>query len=119
MRSWNEILHDNRLDDEGTHDYLVEELPEDHTTKYFSWEKVCCETCGKRRHFYRVHYNYFYCWDGYDYMSYTECWQCALGISPKALLRKLKNKIYLWRKDYEWKRSHKSYKKHDKKSKAC
>ena len=119
MRTWNEILHDNRLDDEGTYDYLVEELPQNHSTWCSSWEKARCETCGKRRHFYRVDYGYFYCWDGYDYMTYTECWKCALDISPKALLRKLKNKVYLWRKDYEWKRSHKSHRKYDKKSKAC
>jgi len=117
MRSWKDIMSDNRLDDEGTYDYLVEELPENHSTKYFSWEKVRCESCGKRRHFYVVHYSYFYCWDGYDYMDYTECQRCILRghLNPKRLFKSIKNKIWLWRKDYEWNRSHK---KHGKKSAA-
>lgn len=76
-----EYWKDPRLDDEGTYDYLVEELPSD--TAKWQWYYQKCGSCGKyhRLNFESVHY--FYCYDGWDSIDYTECWKC-----------KLKNKIY-------------------------
>lgn len=63
-------------DDEGVYDYYAEELPTD--TQGWQWWYEQCDSCGKyhRRNFVSTHY--FYCWDGWDSMSYTECWRCKL-----------------------------------------
>ena len=71
-----EYWKDLRLDNEGTYDYLVEELPTD--TQKWQWWYEKCDSCSKyhRRNFVSTHY--FYTLDGYDSMSYTECWKCML-----------------------------------------
>lgn len=78
MNKW---WKDPRLDDEGTYDYLVEELPKDHST--WSRYPTKCDDCGKIRGFHMTHSHYFYCWDGWDCMDYTVCWKCYL----KSLIR--------------------------------
>ena len=82
-----EYWKDPRLDDEGTYDYLVEELPSD--TQKWQWYYQKCDSCGKyhRLNFEGTHY--FYCWDGWDSISYVECWSCKL----KAKLYRTKSKI--------------------------
>ena len=72
----NEYWKDPRLDDEGTYDYLTDELPADSE----KWERHIqkCETCGRYHMFNLVSTHYFYCYDGWDYISYTECWRCRL-----------------------------------------
>ena len=93
-RSWNEILHDNRIDDEGNYDYLAEELPEDYSR--WEWGVRHCDNCGKYRRLSLCSAHYFYCWDGWDSMSWDECWRCQLRAklpTIRGLKRKLKNKI--------------------------
>lgn len=72
----NEYWKDPRLDDEGTYDYLVEELPSN--TARWQWYYQKCDSCGKyhRLNFESTHY--FYCYDGWDSMTYVECWKCRL-----------------------------------------
>jgi hypothetical protein len=96
----NEYWKDPWLDDEGTYDYLAEELPSD--TSKWQWWYEKCDSCGKhhRRNFVSTHY--FYCWDGWDSMSYTECWKCRLRDKVHAIKAKIKRKIKA-RKEYrDW-----------------
>ena len=93
---------DPRLDDEGTYDYLVEELPQDSA----KWERYYtkCDSCGKEHSLNFCATHYFYCWDGWDSMSYTECWKCRLkgkiySIKAKTI-KKIKQKIDS-RKEYK------------------
>lgn len=93
----NEYWKDPRLDDEGTYDYLVEELPSD--TAKWQWYYQKCDSCGKyhRRNFESTHY--FYCWDGWDSMTYVECWKCRLKDKIYAIKARVKRKIKA-RKEY-------------------
>lgn len=89
-RSWDEILHDNRIDDEGNYDYYAEDLPEDSV----KWERgMCrCESCGKYRRLTLCSRHYFYCWDGWDYMGYNECWRCHLKSQIRSIRYRFKHK---------------------------
>jgi hypothetical protein len=82
---------DPRFDDEGTYDYLVEELPDNHSE--WSWYLSKCDDCGKERSLNRTDYHYFYCWDGWDSMSYTTCWKCHLKSIIKSKISKIKKNI--------------------------
>ena len=96
----NEYWKDPRLDDEGTYDYLVEELPND--TAKWQWYYQKCDSCGKyhRLNFESTHC--FYCWDGWDSMSYTECWRCRFKDKVYSVKAKIKRKIKA-RKEYrDW-----------------
>lgn len=83
---------DPRLDDEGTYDYLVEELPGD--TAKWQWYYQKCDSCGKyhRLNFDSTHH--FYCYDGWDSMSYVECWRCRIKFKLHSIKAKLKKKIF-------------------------
>ena len=85
-RTWDEILHDPRIDDTGNYDYYAEELPQDS----MEWRRgECkCDSCGKYRALALVSKHYFYTYDGYDYLSYAECWRCR----AKARLHRKKKK---------------------------
>ena len=91
---------DPRLDDEGTYDYLVEELPTD--TQKWQWWYEKCDSCGK---YHRINFastHYFYCWDGWDSMSYTECWKCRLKDKIYAIKAKIKRKVKARKEYYSW-----------------
>lgn len=86
MRSWDEILHDPRIDETGDCDYYAEDLPSDNK----SWIKSeCkCETCGKYHKIIQRSTHYFYCWDGWDSISYDECWVCVLKTKLHHIFRR-------------------------------
>ena len=86
----NEYWKDPRLDDEGTYDYLVEELPND--TAKWQWCYQKCESCGREHRLNFESTHYFYCWDGWDSMSYAECWKCRLRDKVYAIKAKIKRK---------------------------
>ena len=86
----NEWWKDPRLDDEGTYDYLVEELPSDNHR--WSWYYTKCDDCGKYHRLNVTDSHYFYCWDGWD-MSYTTCWKCRIVSIVKSNIRKVKKFI--------------------------
>lgn len=88
MNKW---WKDPRLDDEGTYDYLVEELPSD--SSKWSWYPCTCDECGKERKLHRTDSHYFYCWDGWDSMSYTTCWKCHIKSIIKSKMSKIKENI--------------------------
>ena len=87
----NQWWKDPRLDDEGTYDYLVEELPQDNS----KWSRYPskCDDCGKERRLHRTDSHYFYCWDGWDSMSYTTCWRCHIKSIIKSKITKIKKNI--------------------------
>lgn len=87
----NEWWKDPRLDDEGTYDYLVEELPSDNSK--WSWYLSRCDDCGKEIRWHRTDYHYFYCWDGWDSMDYTTCWRCHIKSVIKSKISKIKKNI--------------------------
>ena len=82
---------DPRLDDEGTYDYLVEELPSDSAN--WEWYYQKCDSCGKYHKLNFTSTHYFYCWDGWDSMSYTECWRCVIKDKIYGVKCKIKKKI--------------------------
>ena len=92
---------DPRLDDEGTYDYLVEELPGD--TAKWQWYYQKCSSCGK---YHKINFestHYFYCWDGWDSMTYVECWRCKLKYKVYSIKAKIKKSIKKYirkRRDY-------------------
>lgn len=88
MNKW---WKDPRLDNEGTYDYLIEELPQDNSR----WSKyLCiCDDCGKERRLNKIDTHYFYCWDGWDSMSYTTCWKCHMKSVIKSKISKIKKNI--------------------------
>lgn len=88
---------DPRLDDEGTYDYLAEELPSDSQKWQRYYQK--CGTCGKYHKLNFVSVHYFYCYDGWDSMDYTECWKCRLKSKIYSIKYKIKKKIKQ-RKEY-------------------
>lgn len=85
---------DPRLDDEGTYDYLIEELPKDYAKWEWSRYKWKCDDCGKERQLAFVSAHYFYCWDGWDSMSNRTCWVCRLKDNWRGLKWKLHKAIY-------------------------
>ena len=96
----NEYWKDPRLDDEGTYDYLVEELPGD--TAKWQWYYQKCDSCGK---YHRLNFNsthYFYCYDGWDSMSYVECWKCKLKFKILSIKIKAQKKIKHYKKYQYW-----------------
>lgn len=94
MRTLEEIANDPRLDDEGTYDYLAEDLPQDSST--WGRGRYCkCDECGKTRYWTRTDRHYFYCWDGWDSLSYNTCWVCDLQSRswwPTTIARRLTRK---------------------------
>lgn len=78
-------------EDEGCYDYYAEELPQDNSR----WSRYpCkCDDCGKERRLHRTDSHYFYCWDGWDSMSYTTCWKCHVKSTIKSRMSKTKKKI--------------------------
>jgi hypothetical protein len=97
----NEYWKDPRLDDEGTYDYLVEELPKD--TAKWEWYYEICQSCGKEHRLNFDSTHYFYCWDGWDSMTYVECWRCRLNdkiYSIKSKIKKNTIKKIQQRKEY-------------------
>ena len=88
MTKW---WQDPRLDDEGTYDYLVEELPRDSAN--WEWYYQKCESCGKYHKLNFTATHYFYCWDGWDSMSYIECWRCMVKDKIYGVKYKIKKKI--------------------------
>jgi hypothetical protein len=87
MNNW---WKDPRLDDEGTYDYLVEELPKDYARWEFTKETWKCDSCGNYRHLMLNAAHHFYCWDGWDSMSYSECWRCRLHGNIRDIKCKIK-----------------------------
>ena len=92
-----EYWKDPRLDDEGTYDYLVEELPSD--TAKWQWYYQKCDSCGKEHRLNFESTHYFYCYDGWDSISYSECWKCRLKDKIYAIKARVKRKIKA-RKEY-------------------
>ena len=96
----NEYWKDPRLDDEGTYDYLVEELPSN--TAKWQWYYQKCDSCGKHHRLNFDSTHYFYCWDGWDSISYAECWRCKLKSKIYGIKSKIKKKIKQRNKYKEW-----------------
>ena len=46
----------------------------------------------------KVDTHYFYCYDGWDSMSYSECWKCRFKTTVHGIIRKMKKKL-----DPKWK----------------
>lgn len=78
-------------DDEGAYDYYAEELPCDNSR--WSWYYSKCDDCGKHHKLHRTDTHYFYCWDGWDSMSYTTCWKCHIKSVVKSSICKIKKYI--------------------------
>lgn len=93
MDWWKAPVLQGEDNDYGDYDYLIEELPED----YAKWEadkyRWKCDTCGKDRHVRFVSVHHFRTLDGWDSMSYSECWRCRLVARIHNFNYKIKNGI--------------------------
>ena len=80
--------------DYGDYDYLIEELPQDYAKwefdRKYAWK---CDTCGKDSHLLFRSEHFFYCWDGWDSMSSSECWKCRLKGNIRHYKWKIKHAI--------------------------
>ena len=120
MKDW---WKDPRLqgpeNDYGDYDYLIEELPNDHCEWELQKYTEKCDSCGKESHLVFRATHYFYCWDGWDSMTYTECWRCMLkgkicsfknkitrNIKKKIEVIKLTKEIYDISPNWTWKKSY-------------
>lgn len=95
-----EYWKDPRLDDEGTYDYLAEELPSDSVE--WEWYYCKCESCGKYHRLNVCSTHCFYCWSGWDSMTYVECWKCRLKDKIHAIKAKFKRKLKARKAYYNW-----------------
>ena len=92
---WKNPVLQGPENDYGDYDYLIEELPNDSVKWEFDRYKGRCDSCGKERHLLLKSVSYFYTLDGYDYMSYDECWACRLKSKIYSIKYKLKKKIMI------------------------
>ena len=79
--------------DYGQYDYMIEELPKNEARWELSKYKWKCDQCGKESHLLFCSTGYFYTLDGYDSMSYNECWLCMLKDKLHSIKRKFKRCI--------------------------
>lgn len=77
--------------DYGDYDYLIEELPENSREWLFGEHR--CESCGKTRHAIHRSTEYFRTMDGYDSLSYDECWICEIKSCFYHVFYKLKRRM--------------------------
>jgi hypothetical protein len=94
MSDWwkNPVLHGPE-NDYGDYDYLIEEIPQDYAKWELSRDTSRCDSCGKERHLVFRSEHYFHTLDGYDYMSYTDCWKCRLRDKIHSIQWKFKKRI--------------------------
>ena len=90
---WKAPILQGPENDYGEYDYMIEELPKDYAKWQFTPYTCHCDTCGKERHLTFHSEQYFYCWDGWDSMGYTDCWLCRLRDDIHSIKRKIKLKI--------------------------
>ena len=90
---WKNPVLQGPENDYGEYDYLIEPLPKNHASWEFSKDKWSCDSCGKFSHLMFRATEYFYCSDGYDYMSYNECWKCRIKSDIRCKVYSIKKKI--------------------------
>ena len=82
------------------YDYFYTNLPSDSSNWEHYYEK--CQSCGKHHWFNKVDTYYFYSLDGYDSMSYTECWKCRFKSKISGMKSKFKKKIKQHKEYRKW-----------------
>lgn len=90
---WKNPVLQGEDNDYGEYDYLVNPLPKNEAYWDFSKYKWKCESCGKFSHLMFRTVEYFYCLDGYDSMSYDECWKCRIESDIRCKVYGIKKKI--------------------------
>ena len=90
---WKNPVLQGPENDYGDYDYLIEEIPQDYAKWELSRYKSRCDSCGKERHLVFRSTSYFHTLDGYDYMSYTDCWVCRLENKVWSIKHRLKKRI--------------------------
>lgn len=64
--------------DYGDYDYMIEEIPQDYAKWELSKYKWNCDDCGKDSHLLFRTAEHFHTLDGWDCLSYSTCWKCAI-----------------------------------------
>lgn len=98
---WKNPLLSGPENDYGDYDFYAEELPKDSAKWEWFYEK--CESCGKYHHLNFCSSHYFYCWDGWDSMTYVECWRCVVKDTVHKYIRKIKGAFKLFHLALEFK----------------
>lgn len=93
MSWWKDPRLQGPENDYGDYDYLIEELPEDHCGWDLQRYTSKCDSCGKESHLLFRATHYFYCWDGWDSMTYTECWKCVVKDKIWSIKNRFKKRI--------------------------
>lgn len=75
---WKSPVLQGPENDYGDYDYLIEEIPRNSAKWELSKYAWKCDDCGKDSHLLFNTKEYFYTLDGYDYLSYSTCWKCAI-----------------------------------------
>lgn len=90
---WKSPVLQGPENDYGDYDYLIEELPQDYAKWELSKYKSRCDSCGKNSHLLFRAVHHFYTLDGYDSMSYDECWKCKLEAKIYNIKVRLKKRL--------------------------
>lgn len=77
----------------GEYDWMLEQLPHDEVKWCLERYPQKCDSCGKESHLYIYSEHFFHCWDGWDSMSFHECWRCDIKDKICGIKRKFKLKI--------------------------
>jgi hypothetical protein len=90
---WKNPVLQGPENDYGDYDYLVEELPKDHCGWDLQRYTSRCDSCGNESHLLFRATHYFYCYDGWDSHTYTECWKCMVKGKIYSIKYKFKKRI--------------------------
>ena len=82
------------------YDYFYTKMPSD--TQKWQWWYEQCDSCGKYHRRNLVSTHYFYTLDGYDSMTYTECWRCKLKSRIYNIKYKIKKKSKASKEYRKW-----------------
>lgn len=99
---WNAPVLQGDDNEYGDYDYLIEKLPHDDAKWELSRYTSRCDSCGKERHLTFKSAHYFYTLDGYDYMSYTDCWMCRMENKIWSIKHKIKRFFSVLKMTYQY-----------------
>ena len=87
---WKSPVLQGPENDYGQYDYMIEELPQDKAGWEFATYERRCDCCGKyKMGFFYCSEHYFHTLDGWDSLSFDECWICIV----KDIIHSRKRKI--------------------------
>jgi len=90
---WKSPVLQGPENDYGQYDYMIEEIPQNEAKWKFDVDKRHCDYCGKYRHILFCATQYFRTLDGYDSLTYDECWICMIKEGIHSRKRKIQIRL--------------------------